>query len=239
MDQFFQPRGVISTEYILPAAAVISCGAKLHDYKETGEDPCVRMAVKRGDKTDVKTLFQFHEATSRGEQVKKLLLAYKQLDFGNACALPESHTLVTARRVLVERNHLHLWFQKLITEGIMQPFHGFGTNNTRLAATLSSLGHKIHGARRVADRIVSFYFESSPEIDRFVKAFDKPWGEYDLDEDHPLYHMKGALENRESLIVLLKNASVRVEVKRDGKRFYLPLNASKEKLTEMVQKLNQ
>jgi hypothetical protein len=51
--------------------------------------------------------------------------------------------------------------------------------------------------------------------------------------------MRGALENRESLIVLLNNASVRVEVKQGGKRFYLPLNASKEKLIHMVGKLNQ
>lgn len=239
MQDFFHPRGVISTAYILPAAAVISCGAKLHDYKLTGEEPCVRMAVKEGGKTAIKTIFQFQEATSKGEPVKKLLQAYKNLDFGEPCALPENHVLVLARKVLVERNRLHLWFQKLMLEPIVQPAHGFGTHNTRLAALLSSLGHEIHNARRIGERTVSFFFEPSTELERLAKAFEKPWGQYDLDEDHPLYHMKGALENRESLIVLLNNASVRVEVKQGGKRFYLPLNASKEKLAHMVSKLNQ
>lgn len=239
MNDFFKPYGVISSAYILPVAAAMSCGAKLHSFDETREEPCIRLAVKRGGKTEIETIFQLHEVTSKGEKVRNLLLAYKQLDFGESCAFPENHTIRIAHKVLNERNRLHLWFQKLLSGTITVPLEGFGTNNTRLAAALSSLGNPILGARRISERTVCFYFEDSTELQKFVTAFNKPWGQYDFDEDHPIYHMKGALENRESLIVLLKNASVRVEVKQGGKTFYLPLNASKEKLTGMVQKLNQ
>jgi hypothetical protein len=236
---FFHPRGVVSTCYILPAAAAISCGAKLHDYKVTGEEPCVRMAFKEGGKTAIKTIFQFQEVTSKGEPVKKLLEAFKQMDFGRFCPLPDSHVLVIARKALHERSGLHRWFEKLITEPVTHPLLGFGTTNTRMAATLSCLGNDIIGARRISEKHVAFYFQKNAELVQLVAAFNKPALVHDLHEEHPLYHMRGALYNREELVALLKRASTRVEVKQGGKRFYLPLNASKEKLTHMVQKLNQ
>jgi hypothetical protein len=239
MQDFFHPRGVISTGYILPAAAIISCGAKLHDYKVTGEEPCIRMALKEGGKTVTKTIFQFQEVTSKGEPAKKLLAAYKQLDFGESCTLPDDHILRKARLVLNERNRLHLLFQQTMTQPIGVVEEGYITNNTRLAATLSCLGYPVRKAVKVSEKAVAFVFTDSKEIPALAAAFLKPWGQYDFHEDHPLYHMRGALENRESLIVLLNSASVRVEIKQGGKRFYLPLNASTETLTHMVGKLNQ
>ena len=237
-DQFI-PYGIVWTEYIRPAAAASSCGARLHDYREAGEDSCVRKVIKQNGRTEIVTRFQFHEVTTKGEKVRTLFEAHKELDFGRPCNLPANHTLRITRNALAERNRLHLWFQKLIQEPIMQPLDGFGTSLTPLAATLSSLGHKIKGARRTSDRIVSFFFDDAPEIRNLAEAYQKPWGEYLFDENHPLYHMRGALENREQLIVLLKNASVRVEVNQAGKRFQLPLNASPEKLRTMIHKLNQ
>lgn len=239
MEHFFKPYGVVSTEYILPSAAIMSCGGQLHDHVKTKEEPCIRMAVKEGSKTVVKTIFQFQEVTTKGETVKNLLQAYKDLDFGHPCLLHENHVLVIARKALNERNRLHLWYQKLMSEPVTEVLDGYMTNQTKLAAILSALGHDIRGARRINERGVAFFFEDCAELRSFALAYEKPWGEYVLDEDHPLYHMRGALENRESLIVLLKRASVRVEVKQGGKRFFLPLNASKETLTNMVQKLNQ
>lgn len=239
MSDFFKPYGVISTEYILPSAAVMSCGAKLHSFDETGEEPCIRGVIKVKGEPQIKTIFQFHEQTSLGEKVKGLLEAYKQIDFGYTCNLSENHRLRVARKVLVEGQRLRLWTQKLLHEPICAPLDGIHVRNTPLAASLSCLGHEIKGARRVSDSVVTFFFEGSPEIQKLAEAYEKPWGEYDFDEDHLLYHMKGAMENREQLIILLKRASVRTEVKHNGKKFYLPLNASKEKIAEMVTKLNQ
>lgn len=239
MEHFFKPYGVVSTEYILPAAAIISCGGQLHDHVKTREEPCIRMAVKENGKSQEKTIFQFQEMTSKGEHVKNLLQAYKDLDFNQPCVLPANHILVIVRKALNERNRLHLWYQKLMTGPVSEVIDGYMTNQTKLAAILSALGHKIIDARRINERGVAFFFEDNAELRSFVLAYEKPWGEYILHEDHPLYHMRGALENRESLIVLLKRASLRVEVKQGGKRFFLPVNASRETLANMVQKLNQ
>lgn len=234
----FQPYGVITTEYILPAAAVISCGAKLHDNEESGEDPCIRCVDSR-DSTKTKTIFQFHEMTSTGLKVRDLFREYKQLDFGKPTTLPEDHVLILARRVLLERNRLHLWYQKLMSEPVMELLGGYGTTNTKFAAALSCLGHEIKDARRIGEGQVAFFFDDNAELRQFEAAFHEPWGQYALAEDHVIYHLRGALENRDQLIILLKRASVRCEVKQDGKTFSVPLNASREKLTNMIHRLNQ
>lgn len=238
--QDFIPYGVVATEYILPAAALISCGAKLHDYKETHEEPCIRMALKRNGKTVELTLFQFQEFTSKGESTRKLLAACKQLDFGVPCSLDEKHALRTALKVLNKRHELHLLFQETMGKPIKSHLlDKLMVHNTKVAATLSCLGYPILEALHLSEKSVGFVFDDSKEIPALVAAFNKPWGQYDFHEDHPLYHMKGALENRETLIILLKRASTRVEIKHSGKRFFLPLNASKEKLAHMIDRLNQ
>lgn len=53
-------------------------------------------------------------------------------------------------------------------------------------------------------------------IDAYVKA--KDWTEYTLDKEHPLYWMKGVLENRTANLHLFHHGATPMRVIEDGER---------------------
>ena len=124
----------------------------------------------------------------------------------------------------------------------------------KLAAILVSLGVK----RRASDPVTcditypnnvktsqfKFWFECNEpskeeEAIGFIKAYNKArnWEEFALDKEHPLYWMKGVLENRESYLSEIKHNVQPVKIINVGNKTLLISERASEELKNKFKKL--
>lgn len=133
--------------------------------------------------------------------------------------------------------------------------HATPTRDIKLAAILTALGIPM----RPEDPITcveeerkgkmikqfTFWFDTTlPENQRkvaiFINAYDKArdWKEYTLDKEHPIYWMKGALENRERFLGWIREDVQPMKLIQSGSRTVLiGANASPELKKQIKQHL--
>lgn len=123
------------------------------------------------------------------------------------------------------------------------------TTNLKAACALSALGFQ-HRDPQPIEKINNtfwFFFEREAKrgrakkdgltADKYLVAWDKAWTEYTIDENHPFYDMRAALDNRDTFVYWMKNSVISTISKEFGDRtLVIPANAS-PKLKGWVRKM--
>lgn len=224
-----------STNYIKAASVAVSLGATFTDYERDGIDPIQRNAIEGTN--EIRNTFNFHSITSKGDKVGDIFKLYRSLEFGEEVPeMPQDHLMRSLHRVLKLRDDLHRKVLS-VTAHINKPEGCYETADTKLASCLVALTDGLIGLSRRDAKTVAYYFRQTQELVDLVDAYRLAWGEYTLDPEHKIYHMKGVLENRENLISAVKRAQVLVTVKDQGKTYILSASATNEQIQRTIERL--
>ena len=110
----------------------------------------------------------------------------------------------------------------------------WGTTNIKVAAAVAAFGGKLrsidpvtHIVKENGERQVTFWFESGRGGD--VKTeMEAKWHEMKSDQESAIRYVRAALENRETLLGLVKRAEPIQTIQRGGQTLLVPLNAKPE-----------
>lgn len=128
------------------------------------------------------------------------------------------------------------------------------TSDLKLASILSALGIPLRDVDPVTcvieekdgrrDEKYTFWFngdgEKGAEAKQFVKAYyacGKDWEETILDAEHPLYWMKGALENRETFLHWIRNKAVPMRIVQHGDKTVMLSDRASSAMRQKVRNL--
>lgn len=110
----------------------------------------------------------------------------------------------------------------------------WGTTNIKVASAVAAFGGKLrqsdpvtHIIREDGTRQVTFWFESGTG-DKVRAEMDAKWNDMKSDSESPIRYVKAALENRETLLGLVKRAEPIQVLQRGGQTLLVPLNAKPE-----------
>lgn len=110
----------------------------------------------------------------------------------------------------------------------------WGTTNIKVASAVAAFGGKLrqsdpvtHIIREDGTRQVTFWFESGTG-DKVRAEMDAKWNDMKSDPESPIRYVKAALENRETLLGLVKRAEPIQVLQRGGQTLLVPLNAKPE-----------
>lgn len=110
----------------------------------------------------------------------------------------------------------------------------WGTTNIKVASAVAAFGGKLrqsdpvtHIIREDGTRQVTFWFESGTG-DKVRAEMDAKWNEMKSDPESPIRYVRAALENRETLLGLVKRAEPIQVLQRGGQTLLVPLNAKPE-----------
>lgn len=110
----------------------------------------------------------------------------------------------------------------------------WGTTNIKVASAVATLGGKLrqsdpvtHIVKEDGTRQVTFWFESG-EGDEARREMEAKWSEMKSDEESKVRYIRAALENRETLLGLVKRAEPIQIIQRGGQTLIVPLNAKPE-----------
>ena len=110
----------------------------------------------------------------------------------------------------------------------------WGTTNIKVASAVAAFGGKLrqsdpvtHIIREDGTRQVTFWFESGTG-DKVRAEMDAKWSEMKSDSESPIRYVRAALENRETLLGLVKRAEPIQVLQRGGQTLLVPLNAKPE-----------
>ena len=111
----------------------------------------------------------------------------------------------------------------------------WGTTNIKIAAAVAAFGGKLRTQDPVTRFIkedgsqqVTFWFESDNKGGKVRAEMEKNWVDMTSDAEHPLRYVRAALENRETLLGLVKRAEPIQVIQRGGQTLFVPLNAKPE-----------
>lgn len=111
----------------------------------------------------------------------------------------------------------------------------WSTTNIKIAAAASAYGEKLrscdpvtHIVREDGTRQVSFHFEDSEASREIKKKMECKWEDLNQMNDEPMALVRAALENRDTLLGLVKKAEPIKIIKRNGKIIFFAENASPE-----------
>jgi len=110
----------------------------------------------------------------------------------------------------------------------------WGTTNIKVASAVAAFGGKLrssdpvtHIIREDGSRQVTFWFESGAG-DKVRTEMEAKWFEMKSDSESPIRYVRAALENRETLLGLVKKAEPIQVIERGGQTLLVPLNAKPE-----------
>ena len=110
----------------------------------------------------------------------------------------------------------------------------WGTTNIKVASAVAAFGGRLrasdpvtHIIREDGSRQVTFWFESGAG-DRVKMEMEAKWLEMKSDPESPIRYVRAALENRETLLGLVKKAEPIQVIERGGQTLLVPLNAKPE-----------
>lgn len=110
----------------------------------------------------------------------------------------------------------------------------WGTTNIKVASAVATLGGKLrqtdpvtHIIRDDGSRQVTFWFECGAG-DEARREMECKWNEMKGDEESVVRYIRAALENRETLLGLVKRAEPIQIIQRGGQTLIVPLNAKPE-----------
>ena len=110
----------------------------------------------------------------------------------------------------------------------------WGTTNIKVASAVATLGGKLrqidpvtHAVLENGTRQVTFWFESGAG-DEAKREMECKWHEMKSNEESVIRYIRAALENRETLLGLVKRAEPIQIIQRGGQTLIVPLNAKPE-----------
>ena len=201
------------------AAVVYAFDVPLH--KERPYD------VQAGDGlTRPRIIFHFNQEDPAGNQPKEIIKRYK-----NAAWLAENptHPLTVCNTAFDE----HAKLKKALRLGSFPPHHGPAcrVTNTRMAAVLKAMGHKLHGWQR-NDVVTTWCFDEAAATDALLYARDDL---YTYLPDSSISYAKGAILGHERMISLSKQATT-ARVQHRGRTAYIGKDISKGE-QDIIEKL--
>jgi len=119
----------------------------------------------------------------------------------------------------------------------------WGTTNIKVAAAASAFGAKLRQSDPVTciveeggHRKFTFWFSTS--VDQDVKSeMECTWADMKSDPEAPIRYVKAALQNRETLLSLMKRAEPILSIKRGSQTLLISERASPELKRAMLKKL--
>ncbi|NBW11728.1 MAG: hypothetical protein EBR82_27220 [Caulobacteraceae bacterium] len=111
----------------------------------------------------------------------------------------------------------------------------WGTTNIKVASAVAAFGAKLRSVDPVTRIIkdgqqqVTFWFISSGDGDIARREMEVNWSEMKSDQESPIRYVRAALENRETLLGLVKRAEPIRIIQVGGQTLLVPENASPER----------
>jgi len=120
----------------------------------------------------------------------------------------------------------------------------WGTTNIKVAAAASAFGAKLRQSDPVTciikedtgQRQFTFWFSISGG-DEAKAEMERTWADMKSDPESPIRYVRAALENRETLLGLIKRAEPILSVSRGGQTLLVSERASPELKRAMLKKL--
>ena len=110
----------------------------------------------------------------------------------------------------------------------------WGTTNIKVASAVAAFGGRLrasdpvtHLVREDGSKQVTFWFESGAG-DRIKMEMEARWADMKSDSEDAVRYVRAALENRETLLGLVKKAEPIQVIERGGQTLIVPLNAKPE-----------
>jgi|APGre2960657423_1045063.scaffolds.fasta_scaffold52268_4 hypothetical protein len=122
----------------------------------------------------------------------------------------------------------------------------WGTTNLKVAAAATAFGANLRQLDPVTcivkadtgQRQVTFWFSSSgPDGDEARAEMERTWGEMKSDKESAIRFVRAALENRETLLGLVKRAEPILSIQRGGQTLLVPEKARPELKRALLNKL--
>ncbi len=120
----------------------------------------------------------------------------------------------------------------------------WGTTNIKVAAAASAFGAKLRQSDPVTciikedtgQRQFTFWFSISGGDDAKAEM-ERTWADMKSDPESPIRYVRAALENRETLLGLIKRAEPILSIQRGGQTLLVSERASPELKRAMLKKL--
>ena len=120
----------------------------------------------------------------------------------------------------------------------------WGTTNIKVASAVAGAGGKLRRLDPVSRTIkedgssqVTFWFEAGGKGAEVRAEMECPWSEMKCAEESPIRYVRAALENRETLLGLVKRTtSIRI-IERGGQTLLVSENATSEQKRAMLRHL--
>ena len=120
----------------------------------------------------------------------------------------------------------------------------WGTTNIKVASAVAGAGGKLRRLDPVSRTIkengesqVTFWFEAGGKGAEVRAEMECPWSEMKCPEESPIRYVRAALENRETLLGLVKRTtSIRI-IERGGQTLLVSENATSEQKRAMLRHL--
>lgn len=110
----------------------------------------------------------------------------------------------------------------------------WGTTNIKVASAVAAFGGKLrhsdpvtHIIKEDGSRQVTFWFECGAG-EKTKAEMEAKWGDMQSAAESPIRYVRAALENRETLLGLVKRAEPIQVIQRGGQTLLVPLNAKPE-----------
>ena len=111
----------------------------------------------------------------------------------------------------------------------------WGTTNIKVASAVAAFGGKLRSIDPVTTQIfedgskrVTFWFEANGCGDKARSEMERSWVEMQSDMESPIRYVRAALENRETLLGLVKRAEPIRIIKRGNQTLFVAENARPE-----------
>jgi hypothetical protein len=116
----------------------------------------------------------------------------------------------------------------------MQGTSYWGTTNIKIASCVAAFGGTLrqsdpvtHIVKEDGSRQVTFWFNSGEGAEAKAEM-ERNWVDMKSDSESPVRYVRAALENRETLLGLVKRAEPIQIIKRGGQTLLVPINAKPE-----------
>ena len=120
----------------------------------------------------------------------------------------------------------------------------WGTTNIKVASAVAGAGGKLRRLDPVSRTIkadgssqVTFWFEAGGKGAEVRAEMECPWSEMKCDEESPIRYVRAALENRETLLGLVKRCTPVRVVEVGGQTLLVSENATSDQKMAMLRHL--
>jgi len=119
----------------------------------------------------------------------------------------------------------------------------WGTTNIKVASAVAAFGGKLRHNDPVTTQVfedgrrqTTFWFEAGVGAEAKIEM-ERSWADMQSDKESPIRYVRAALENRETLLGLVKRAEPIRIIQRGGQTLYVPENARPELKKALLNKL--